>query len=123
MNIVNWTAPNKSNVPVLALSERYANEKKTIYINSIETDRQSTGPRPCLRHRGSIINASVTAPDTTLTDVKLAASMRCRPKASRQISGLAANASIAMTVSNLVLATVKNAFFRSELFTLRWMPE
>ena len=76
-------------------------------MNSIETDHQSTEPRPCLRHRGSMINASVTAPETTLTDVKLAASMSCCPKASRQISGLAANATIAMTVSTLVLATVE----------------
>jgi hypothetical protein len=29
-NMVNWTAANNSNVPVLALTVRYANAKKTI---------------------------------------------------------------------------------------------
>ena len=52
-----------------------------------------------------MITAKVTAPETILTDVKLAASMSCCPKASRQISGFAAKAIIATTVSNLVFAT------------------
>lgn len=117
MNIVNCTAANKSNVPVLAVMERYANEKKIMYANRAITDRQLAEPRLRFCQRGSIITAKVTAPERTLTDVKLAASMRCWPNASLQISGLAAKAIMATTVRDFVLATAVTGWFDPESVT------
>src|SRR5687767_1852817 len=61
--------------------------------------RQSGARRPRARHRGSTMRPSVTAPATTRTVAKLAASMRSCPSARRHSSEFAANASIAIAVS------------------------
>ncbi len=45
---------------------------------------------------------NVIAPETTLTEVKVAASISCCPKASRHSNELAANANMARTVSTTV---------------------
>ncbi len=66
-----------------------------------------------------MISANVAAPEMTLTDVKLAASMSCCPNASRQSNELAANAIIAMTVSVAVLVAIELNRHRRASFMLR----
>jgi hypothetical protein len=53
------------------------------------------------------MRVSAAAPEITLTVAKVAASMSSWPKASRQSRELAANASIAMSVSDTVLAVTE----------------
>ena len=63
------------------------------------------------------MRVSTAAPEITLTVAKLAASMSSWPKASRQSSELAANASIAISVSNTVLAVTELEFLEGTLVT------
>jgi len=76
-----------------------------MYANNIPAARQSP-EIPFSRLRGNSISPSVTAPETTLMVAKLAASMCPAPRASRQSNELAAKASIAISVSDNVLAVV-----------------
>ncbi len=67
------------------------------------------------RPRNSTIRHNMTAPELTRTVAKVAASMRRWPKASRHSKELAANASMATTVSK----TVRVAIFLKILGRLR----
>ena len=91
-------------------------------MKSAATDRQLMGARFRLRHRGSIINANVAAPETTLTNVKLAASISCCPNANRQIRGLAAKAIIATTVRDFGFATAMANRLDFKLVTIELQP-
>ncbi len=64
--------------------------------------RQSAVPRSVVRRRRATIRLSVTAPEITLTVVKVAASISSCPNASRHSNELAANAPMATTVNNTV---------------------
>ncbi len=66
------------------------------------TDRQSAAVRPDLTQRGRTNSNRVTAPDVIRTAMKLAASMRPSPRASRQSSEFAAKAIMAISVSSTV---------------------
>jgi hypothetical protein len=61
---------------------------------------------------------SITAPESTLTVAKLAASMSPCPKASLHNKELAANASIATNVSNTVLGVIGLKFLEEMSATL-----
>ena len=80
-------------------------------------ERQSVEARPRIRQRGSTMRASTIAPEITLTVVKLAASISSWPNARRQRRELAAKASIAMSVSNNVLAATELEFLEGTLVT------
>ena len=73
-------------------------------------ERQSVEERPGACQRGSTMRLSTTAPEITLTVAKLAASMSSCRKASLHNKELAEKASIATTVSNMVLAEIELEF-------------
>ena len=74
----------------------------------MRTERQSAENRTLVVLRINKIIPNVTAPDATLTVANVAESMSSCPKAKRQSNELAANASIAMAVSNAVRAEISS---------------
>ena len=81
-------------------------------------ERQSVEEQPWALQRGSTMRLSTTAPEITLTVVKLAASMSSCRKASRHNKELAAKANIATTVSNKVFVVVGLEFPEGIVVTL-----
>lgn len=71
-------------------------------MNNIRADRQEAGVVCFVRQFGSTISNSVTAPETALMVVKLAASISPSPSAALHSSEFAAKAIIAIKVSHMV---------------------